>query len=212
MPAFLRLLRSPAGLARLGILLGLVSAVGFTAGVAVGAARRTAGQGQALMPPDGILPVHLADALWELRGRGLAFPVRGGRAELLLDSFEQPRGGGRRHQAVDIPAPRGTPVHAVDDGVLLRLSRNAAAGLSVYQRDRDGRYGYFYAHLHGYAPGLAEGQRVVRGDVIGYVGSTGNARGKGPHLHFAIRRLDGTGAEWSGDPLNPYHVLRVPSS
>jgi peptidoglycan LD-endopeptidase LytH len=204
-------LRRPAVLVRLGVVLGLVSAVGFPAGLAVGASFRSAGRGldaSAPVPALARWPAHLTDALWELRRRGLAFPVDGGRAERLLDSFEQPRSGGRRHQALDIPAPRRTPVRAVDDGTV-RLSRSAAGGLSVYHRDLEGRYGYFYAHLDGYAAGLKDGQRVARGDLIGYVGTTGNARGRAPHLHFSIRRLDDNGGDWSGDVLNPYQVLRT---
>jgi murein DD-endopeptidase MepM/ murein hydrolase activator NlpD len=208
---FVRVLpRSSAGIAQLGVSFGLLSAAGFVAGFTVGASTRPAAPSPSGAPLLGspALEIPLSQALLELRRRGLTFPVDGQRPARLANSFDDSRGGGRRHRALDIAAPRHTPVRAVDDGILTRLTRSALGGLSLYQVDAQGRYGYYYAHLDRYAPGLREGQRVGRGDIVAYVGSTGNAAGRAPHLHFAIHRLDG-GREWSGAPVNPYLVLRT---
>jgi peptidoglycan LD-endopeptidase LytH len=203
--------RTSAGIAQLGVSFGLLSAVGFVAGFTRGASTRPAGaprpSGAAALG-DPALEIPLSQALRELRQRGLAFPVDGLRSARLADSFDESRGRGRRHRALDIAAPRYTPVRAVDDGTLTRVSTSPRGGLSLYQVDAQGRYGYYYAHLERYAAGLREGQRVSRGDIVAYVGSSGNATGRAPHLHFAIHRLDG-GREWTGDPLNPYLVLRA---
>jgi len=147
----------------------------------------------------------IGDVAW-LRERGLLLPVDGIRAEELRDSFAEARGS-RRHQAIDILAVRGTPVRAVDDGVVERLLRSARGGLSVYQRDPSRAYGYYYAHLDGYAPRLREGTSVRKGDLVGYVGSTGNAPKDTPHLHFAIFRLEPEDAWWRGAPVNPFLVF-----
>jgi murein DD-endopeptidase MepM/ murein hydrolase activator NlpD len=143
----------------------------------------------------------------ELRVRGLAFPVAG-IPRSMSDSFDDPRGGSRLHRAVDIMAPRGTPVRAVDGGTIVKLASTGAGGTTIYQYDPAERFCYYYAHLRDYAPGLREGQKVVRGDVIGYVGTTGNAPKSAPHLHFAIFRLDDRKEWWNGTPVNPYPLLR----
>jgi peptidoglycan LD-endopeptidase LytH len=206
--ALSRSLRSPASLTRLGVSAGLIVAAGFVAGFSVGARERAArATATSPVPPPPV--TGGSEALEELRQRGLFFPVPGAQSTRLADSFDEARGGGRRrHRAVDIMAPRHTPVRAVDDGVLVKLSRNPVGGLTLYQADSAGRYGYFYAHLERYAPGLREGRRVQRGEILAYVGSSGNASPRAPHLHFAIHRLDGSRRGWSGDPLNPYLVLR----
>jgi murein DD-endopeptidase MepM/ murein hydrolase activator NlpD len=148
-------------------------------------------------------------ALDELRARRLAVPVQGVAPESLIDSFGEPRGAGTRlHRAVDIMAPRGTPVRAVEGGTVARLDSSAAGGISVYQFDPDGRYCYYYAHLDAYAPGLKEGAKVERGELLGYVGATGNAPRATPHLHFAIYRLSDAKQWWAGTALNPYPVFR----
>jgi peptidoglycan LD-endopeptidase LytH len=201
--------RSPVGLAQFGVFLGLLSAVGFVAGFQVGArdrASRRATPPRLGGPAEAVASGPARVALEELRRRGLLFPVDGTPTVRLTDSFDHTRGRGRLHRALDIVAPRHTPVRAVDDGTLLRISRSPAGGLSLYQLDRDGRYGYYYAHLERYAPGLREGVRVARGDLMAYVGSSGNASARAPHLHFAIHRLEGGRR---GDPLNPYLVLRA---
>src|SRR5262249_58503629 len=116
----------------------------------------------------------------------LLIPVQGVAPSKLSDTFEDARGGGTRvHHALDIMAPRGTPVQAVEDGRIVRLHRGGAGGISVYQLDGAGRYGYYYAHLDHYADGLKEGEKVTRGDVLGYVGTTGNAAGGAPPPHFS---------------------------
>ena len=105
-------------------------------------------------------------------------------------------------------APRGTPVVAVDDGKVVKLFNSKPGGLTVYQFDPDEKLAYYYAHLDRYAPGLAEGTVVKRGDVIGYVGSTGNANPDAPHLHFAVFVLGPEKRWWQGTPINPYPLLK----
>ena len=117
--------------------------------------------------------------------------------------------GSRRHEAVDILAPRGTPVRAVEDGTVAKLFLSKAGGITVYQFDASERFTYYYAHLDRYAEGLREGQRVERGDLIGYVGTTGNAPRNTPHLHFAIFELTPQKRWWEGTPVDPYLVFRT---
>lgn len=150
-----------------------------------------------------------AAAIEELRARGLEVPVRGIAPDELRDTFDAPRGGGRRHQAIDILAPRGTPVLAVEDGTIRRLSpANGGGGIVVYQADPTGSFVYYYAHLERWADGLAAGDPVVRGQVIGFVGTSGNAPPGTPHLHFAIYRLANGDAGWRGPAVNPIAVYR----
>ena len=139
---------------------------------------------------------------------GLLVPVQGVAPEQLQDTFTDARSEGRVHDAIDIMAPSGTPVLAVADGTIEKLFTSERGGLTVYQFEPDGVYCYYYAHLDRYADGLAEKQAVKRGDVIGYVGSTGNASPDAPHLHFEIHRLGPEKQWWKGDALNPYPVLR----
>jgi len=145
----------------------------------------------------------------DLATRGLLVPVQGISRERLQDTFTDPRGGGMRsHGALDIMAPRGTPVLAVEDGKISKLFNSKQGGLTIYQFDPSQTYAYYYAHLDRYTDGLKEGQTVRKGQVIGYVGITGNANPEGPHLHFAIFRLTPEKQWWKGDPLNPFEVLR----
>ena len=139
--------------------------------------------------------------------RKLSFPLKGYDPARLRDTFDESRGR-RKHEALDIMAPRGTPVVAVDDGRVARLYRSGAGGLSVYQFDAAGRLVYFYAHLDGYAAGLAEGDFLKRGDLVGYVGSTGNAPRHAPHLHFAIFEMGPERKWWKGRAINPYEYLK----
>lgn len=145
----------------------------------------------------------------DLRGRLLTLPVQGVDAKQLLDTFDQGRAG-RKHEALDIMAARGTPVIAVEDGRVAKLFNSKPGGLTIYQFDPGTRYAYYYAHLDRYADGLREGATVRRGQVIGYVGSTGNASPAAPHLHFAIFKLGPLKQWWTGMPVNPYHVWRGP--
>jgi len=139
---------------------------------------------------------------------GLLLPVQGITAAQLQDTFTDARSEGRVHDAIDILAPEGTPVLAVADGTIEKLFDSERGGLTVYQFEPGGTYCYYYAHLQRYADGLAEKQVVKRGDVIGYVGHTGNASPDAPHLHFEIHRLGPEKQWWKGESLNPYPVLR----
>jgi peptidoglycan LD-endopeptidase LytH len=137
----------------------------------------------------------------------LLIPVDGIGAEQLHDTYNDARSGGRVHDAIDIHAPRGTPVLAVADGEIIRLHSGARGGLSLYHLDDDGRTRYYYAHLDRYAEGVQAGVRVHRGDVIGYVGDTGNAQPGDYHLHFSIAILHDRSRWWQGENLNPYRML-----
>jgi murein DD-endopeptidase MepM/ murein hydrolase activator NlpD len=139
--------------------------------------------------------------------RHLIVPVEGVPRSRLRDTFFDGRGEGRKHQAIDIMAPRGTPVLAADDGRVAKISSNRGGGLAAYLVDPSGRLVYYYAHLDGYAADLREGQSVRRGDVIGYVGTTGNAPESTPHLHFAVLLVAQERRWWGGEAINPYAAL-----
>ena len=140
---------------------------------------------------------------------GLAIPVAGVRPRELIDTFSQARAGGTRvHDAIDIMAPVGRPVISAAPGRVEKIyfSQNGG-GNSVYVRSDDGLYSFYYAHLSAYAPGLHEGQRLLRGAPVGFVGFSGNANPAGPHLHFAINRMS-PGEKWyQGAAINPYPLL-----
>ena len=140
--------------------------------------------------------------------RDLTMPVDGVDGDDLRDTFYETRAGTRPHEALDIMAPRGTPVRAVRDGHIEKLFTSDAGGLTIYQFEPGGAYAYYYAHLDRYASGLMEGQTVARGELIGYVGSSGNASPDAPHLHFAIFRLGPDRRWWEGLALNPYPLLK----
>jgi peptidoglycan LD-endopeptidase LytH len=142
-----------------------------------------------------------------LAARHLVVPVQGVARTRLQDTYEAPRSLGRKHRAIDIMAPWGTPVLAADDGRVEKIARNRSGGLTVYQVDGSGRFVYYYAHLAGYPDDLREGQRVRRGDVIGYVGTTGNAAENAPHLHFQVLLLAEGRRWWGGEPVNPFEAL-----
>lgn len=140
----------------------------------------------------------------------LVLPVRGVAAAALLDSFADPRGGGTRaHHAIDIPAPRGTPVLAAADGRVETLFTSAAGGLTIYERSPDGGTIYYYAHLDRYAPQLVAGQTVRAGAVIASVGATGDAAQAAPHLHFEVHRMMPGQPWWQGREVDPYPLLRA---
>lgn len=140
-------------------------------------------------------------------GQGLMVPVAGVQAAQLVDTYTQSRSGGRSHDAIDIMAPRGTPVYAVEDGRIAKLFLSKPGGITLYQFDPSERLAYYYAHLDGYASGIAEGKLLKRGELIGYVGSTGNADPSAPHLHFAIFALGPDKKWWQGTAVNPYSLL-----
>jgi murein DD-endopeptidase MepM/ murein hydrolase activator NlpD len=142
----------------------------------------------------------------------LLLPVAGVRIEDLRDNYSQPRSGGRIHRAIDILAPRGTPVVAAVDGTIRKLFTSKAGGLTLYQFDRGEQRLYYYAHLDSYAIGMAENLFVKQGTVIGYVGTTGNAPAETPHLHFSIEDLPPTKEWWKGEPVNPYPLLTTRAS
>ena len=140
-------------------------------------------------------------------GRNIIIPVPGVTAKDIRDTFDEARGPERKHEATDILAPRGTPVLAVDDGEIKKLFSSKPGGLTVYHFDSTGQYCYYYAHLDRYADGLREDMTVRRGDIIGYVGTTGNAPPDTPHLHFGIFKLGPEKRWWEGTPINPYPIL-----
>lgn len=134
-------------------------------------------------------------------------PVVGARTMDLRDSFDEARGSSRRHEAIDILAPRGTPVVAVDEGKVAKLFTSKQGGLTVYQFDRNDSHAFYYAHLDRYANSLAEGTYLRRGDPIGFVGTSGNAPPDTPHLHFAIFELGPEKNWWQGKAIDPYPFL-----
>ncbi len=148
----------------------------------------------------------LADDVNRLRQRKLTIPVQGILPKDLVDTFSATRGD-RIHEANDMLAPIGTPVYAVEDGKIEKLFTSKPGGLTIYQFDPDGAYCYYYAHLDQYAAGLRQGMDVKRGDLLGYVGVSGNA-GNTPHLHFAIIKLGPERKWWQGTAINPYPILR----
>ena len=137
----------------------------------------------------------------------LAMPLEGIDPADLPDTFVEPRGT-RIHHALDIPAPRGTPVRSATAGRVMRLFSSEAGGLMVYAADSSERFVLMYAHLDAYAPGLADGAPLGRGDVIGFVGTTGNAPPNVPHLHFAIARTNDVTRWWRGTPVDPRPLLQ----
>ena len=154
------------------------------------------------------LPDEVPDVIVAaLRERKLTIPVQGVAAATLVPSFSQARGE-RSHEALDILAPSGTPVLAVEDGTVAKLFTSKAGGLTIYQFDPSRTVAYYYAHLLRYADGVQEGDVIRRGQVIGYVGATGNADPSAPHLHFAIFRLGAERRWWEGTAIDPYEVLR----
>lgn len=135
-------------------------------------------------------------------------PVVGVRSADLRDSFDDGRPN-HLHEAIDIAAPLGTSVVAAIDGRLVKLFTSVPGGLTAYQFDTLGRYAYYYAHLDRYADGVVEGMRLERGQLIGYVGISGNAPKLAPHLHFAIFRLGPEQHWWKGVAMNPFAALRA---
>jgi murein DD-endopeptidase MepM/ murein hydrolase activator NlpD len=138
-----------------------------------------------------------------LRERGLLVPVKGISASQIPDSYDAPRDGARVHNAQDILAKRGTPVLAADDGTILHVGENSLGGKVIWTADPSRRFAYYYAHLDHYAKGLRDGQQISRGEVLGYVGTTGNAPKDTPHLHFQVVRIVSGKRYSEGPPLNP---------
>ena len=139
--------------------------------------------------------------------RNLTLPIAGLSRSAIQDTFNSARGGGKRHEATDISAPRGTPVLAMSDGVVHKLFLSKAGGNTIYEFDPESIYCFYYAHLDKYVSGMQEGMKVHRGDVIGYVGTTGDAPANAAHLHLAITRLGPDKRWWAGTPIDPYPIL-----
>jgi murein DD-endopeptidase MepM/ murein hydrolase activator NlpD len=196
------------------IIIGLTFALGALTSIALGWRLQMTGDPEPLHDPAEPRPVSTtgtpapARDVEALRGRALLIPVDGVDADDLRDTFADARGSSRAHEAIDIMAPRNTPVLAVDDGVIQKLFTSKAGGLTIYQFEPSGKFTYYYAHLERYADGLHEGQRIRRGDAIAFVGSTGNASPDAPHLHFAIFRQTPEHQWWKGEPVNPYPLLK----
>jgi murein DD-endopeptidase MepM/ murein hydrolase activator NlpD len=144
----------------------------------------------------------------QLVRRDLRFPIDRMDIDRLKGGFDERRSGGTRpHEAVDILAPRYTPVYAVEDGTIAKLFFSKAGGNTIYQFDPSRRFCYYYAHLERYAEGIRDGQLVSRSDVLGYVGTSGNAPPDTPHLHFAIFQLTAAQLWWQGTAIDPYLVF-----
>ena len=144
----------------------------------------------------------------EARTALLLIPVAGVKTGQLTDTYDQARGQERRHEALDIMAPLGTQVVAAADGRVAKLFNSKPGGVTLYQFDATEKFAYYYAHLDRYASGIAEGMLLKRGDLIGYVGATGNADPAAPHLHFAVFALTPEKKWWQGAPLNPYPLMQ----
>ncbi len=156
-------------------------------------------------PPEA--PIAVTDEEY-LHARSLMVPVEGIGPEKVPDTYWQDRdGGARSHQAVDILAKRGAPVLSVDSGTVLRLAKSTLGGITIYATDPGRRFVFYYAHLDRYAEGLYEGKPVAQGEVIGYVGTTGNAPKNTPHLHFQVMRFVDARQWWNGPPVDPRPFL-----
>jgi murein DD-endopeptidase MepM/ murein hydrolase activator NlpD len=140
----------------------------------------------------------------------LLIPVAGVRPEQLRDTFQEARSEGHVHDAIDIPAPLGTPVLAAADGRIVKLFQSERGGTTIYQLDPDNKTIYYYAHLERYADGLMEDHLARRGEIIAYVGDTGNAGAGNYHLHFSILIVSDPKRYWDGTNINPYPLLRGP--
>lgn len=148
-----------------------------------------------------------ADAVASAVQGKLLVPVQGIKATSLSDTFDQARGNQRHHEALDIMAPKGTPVLAAADGKVAKLFTSKPGGTTLYQFDPSEKYAYYYAHLDRYADGIKEGMEIKRGEVLGYVGVSGNSDPNAPHLHFAVFELTPEKQWWKGTPLNPLPLM-----
>jgi len=151
-------------------------------------------------------PATAADVDY-LAARRIILPVAGADPRKLEDSFKDPRDGDRVHRAIDILAPRGTPILSADDGKILRMTTSTLGGISMYTVDPSSRLVYYYAHMERYNGAMSPGRSIVKGDTLGFVGTTGNAPKDIPHLHFQIMRWPADGKYWNGDPIDPFEVL-----
>lgn len=158
-------------------------------------------------PPASEVPRPMTEREY-LRSRKMMVPVHGVRPSQLQDTYNARRSGNRTHNALDVMVRRGTPVVSADDGIVRRISTNPLGGRTVYVVDHAQRFVHYYAHLDSYARGLREGQRIRKGDLIGTVGTTGNAPRNAPHLHYQLLRYADARTWWAGDPVNPLPYLK----
>ncbi len=187
------------------------------------AVARTNTAGSAIVESDSVLYDALGDTLVQpavplapvsasdiaaLRAQSPQVPVAGIAVKDLVDSFLDRRGSTRQHNALDIMAVRNTPAIAAVAGTVVKLHTSVAGGLSIYMRDKSSRFMLMYGHLESYRPGLAEGANVRRGEIIGFVGTSGNANPTAPHLHFQVMRADNPSEWWKGTPINPFLLYR----
>lgn len=159
-------------------------------------------------PPADATSTHVAPPVGFVGTLKLVVPVAGVQPSQLLDTFADSRSEGRVHDAIDIPAAQGTPVVAAADGQIVKLSQSELGGITIYQLSTDKKLIFYYAHLQRYADGLSEGKFVRQGEVIGYVGDTGNAGPGNYHLHFSIAVVSDPNRYWEGTNINPYPLLR----
>lgn len=153
-------------------------------------------------------PAEAASDVDYLRLRRLTVPVAGANMAKVSDTFLDPRDGGERvHRAIDILAPRGTPILSADDGKILRMSTNTLGGITMYTVDPSNRIVFYYAHMDRYNESMYAGRAISRGDTLGFVGTTGNAPKDTPHLHFQIMRWPADGKYWNGEPIDPFELL-----
>jgi murein DD-endopeptidase MepM/ murein hydrolase activator NlpD len=153
-------------------------------------------------------PIRVATTDAYLSERHIILPVAGADAAKLYDSFNEDRDGGERmHRAIDILAPRGTPILSADDGKILRMSTSSLGGITMYTVDPASRLVYYYAHMDRYNEGMSPGRTIMKGDTLGFVGTTGNAPKDLPHLHFQVMRWPADGKYWNGQPIDPFEAL-----
>ena len=158
--------------------------------------------------PDVMTPTETQSHIAELRRKKLRVPLDGADIEKVKGNFFLGRVG-HMHEAIDLVAPRNTPIHAVEDGRVERLFESKNGGLTIYQKDKSGKYVYYHAHLESYEEGLKQGDEIKAGQVIGYVGTSGNAPPNTPHLHFAISTLGPQDSVFRGTALDPYEVFKT---
>lgn len=148
-----------------------------------------------------------ASAAEYLSDRHLLLPVAGIPVTKLEDTFNDGRDEDRTHHAIDILAPRGTPILSADDGKILRMSSNNLGGITMYTVDPENRLVYYYAHMDHYNDAMSPGRAIVKGDTLGFVGTTGNAPKDTPHLHFQVMKWPADGKYWNGEPIDPFQAL-----
>lgn len=145
-----------------------------------------------------VLYVHVAQLYTREPDQKLAMPVQDVSKKQIANTWHAPRDAGRLHEGQDIFAPQGTPVISATEGYIVNIGENSLGGQTVSVIGAGGRV-YYYAHLEAYAPHIAAGDHVTTQTLLGYVGTTGNAAGTPPHLHFGVYA--------PGGALNPLPLL-----